>query len=568
MPRSFRDWVNAQKSFAAQYYQELREIGEPDGSYIIYERKSNNPFWEERRQEAENLLSKIDLNPPQNVFDYISQMSKKEREKEIKFLQTFGPAIDPDCSDKELVDNFNSLLQGQERFNRLKERIKEIQRILKEEDPNFKGMAPTLEALYGSYLESRLVRVFAATNFLNKTDKEIDELVDRAIDKAIIDTIKEMEQKGIINAIYGTSADFTPVVRELEESETARDLFITNMKKAIGYDPIKQLKKELKKRDKTKSTRKKLKETLKTGTLTASLGGHLIENTMTAVVKQAFKDSKNITVEGGAITGEQLRTDSVLLFSREVSVDMKKIFDDINSDLTIGGFSVDAFDAFDKVRQFYEDHEDEMEDLFMIYTNAKNYSLGAEAHDFQQSVKKDLSELPRFLNQNGFDTGKAYDFLNMVYNTAKGAVFYQYREEIDEALSKMVAAGAARLMFDDYQTLGQGGMNTIHLYQLDSMYVPVSIVYKSMAEAGKELATIRGTIIFPDEINDLYDPGKKSEGWGYLTEEEYSKAKAKDSAIKTAIWKHWNDEKDRIRSSGYWNASFNLKIKKAILSFI
>ena len=567
MPRSYRDWVSAQKSFAADYYSQLREIGEPDSTYIIYERKSNNSYWEEKRQNAENLLSKVALSPPQDVFDFINNMAKVEREKELRFLQSFGPSIDNDCSDKELVDAFNSLLQGKERFERLIQRIKNLQKKVKTQK-DFKAMAPNLEALYGSYLESRLVRKFAATNFLKKTDQEIDELVDKAIDEAIIDTIKEMGQKNIVNDIYGTSEDFQPIIEILEQSESARDLFVTNMKKAIGYDPIEKLKTELKKRDKSISMRQKLAKTLKTATKTASLGGNLIENTMPNLAKYLFEGVEGIQIEGGGITGEQLRTDSVLIFSKEISVDVQKIFNDINSDLSIGGFGISAFNAFDKISQFYEDHEDEMEKLFMIYVNSKNYSLGSSSRNFTQSVDKKLDELPQFLQQSGFNIGKAQDFLNMIYNAAEGAVFSKYRNELDDTISKMIAAGAARLMFDDYQTLGQGGINAIHLYQLDSMYIPVSIIYKSMTEAGKELAEVNSTIIFPDGINDLYDPSKKAMGWGYLVEQDYKDAKSKDAAIKKAIWNHWKEEKQRIRATGSWNASFELKIKKAVLSFI
>lgn len=567
MPRSYRDWVRAQKTFAANYYSALAEIGDPDETYIIYERKSNNPYWESKRQEAENLLSKIPINPPTDPFEFIGEMGEKEKQKEIRFLQTFGnKIIDSNCSDYELVETFNELFQSKDRYKRLLDRIKKVQTTTTKKNERIKAMAPNLESLYGSYLESHLVRVFAATNFQTKTNEQIDKLVDKAIDNAIMDTLKEMSEKGLNDEIYGMSEDLIQVVQLLEQDEQAKDLFVTNMRQAIGNEPIDKLKKVLKERNKTESNRSKLKRTLKLATRTASIGGNLIENTMSNLVISIFKDNENFKVYGGALTGEQFRTDNLLIFSTNVEVDTERIFREFNEGFSKTGFNLDFLDGYDRIKEFYLDHEDEMEQAFLIYTNSKNYSVGADSHNFTQEASQTLEELPKFLQQSGFNIGKTQEFLNMIYNTAQGAVFSDYREEIQESLSKMLAAGAARLMFDDYQTLGQENNNAIHMYLLDGVYIPVSIIYKSMKQAKEEMASVESSIIMPDSINDVYDPDKK--GFGYISEADYKSATSKDAAIKTAIWQHWEDEKKRIRATGSWNISFTLKIKKIILSFI
>jgi len=49
-----------------------------------------------------------------------------------------------------------------------------------------------------------------------------------------------------------------------------------------------------------------------------------------------------------------------------------------------------------------------------------------------------------------------------------------------EECTNALKAAAANIMFDDYETIGHGQGNTIHMYYLSGKYIPASTVFKTM----------------------------------------------------------------------------------------
>jgi hypothetical protein len=63
-----------------------------------------------------------------------------------------------------------------------------------------------------------------------------------------------------------------------------------------------------------------------------------------------------------------------------------------------------------------------MEELYAVFVNAKNYSLGHDAHNYTQHQKGTFEELPGFLTRAGFSVGSVRNFLLLAYNTGEGSV--------------------------------------------------------------------------------------------------------------------------------------------------
>lgn len=99
-----------------------------------------------------------------------------------------------------------------------------------------------------------------------------------------------------------------------------------------------------------------LRENLKLSKRTASIGGNVIENTSAALAKALSKirgsnKSASGTIEyemsGAAVSGEMVTTDTILVFSGEVSVSAQGVVEKLNKILSENTGSLD--NAHDKI---------------------------------------------------------------------------------------------------------------------------------------------------------------------------------------------------------------------------
>ena len=153
-----------------------------------------------------------------------------------------------------------------------------------------------------------------------------------------------------------------------------------------------------------------------------------------------------------------------------------------------------------------------------------------------------------FLERVGISVGNIDEFLLTAYNTAEGAIYHGRKSEVDESVVNALKAAAVKFMFDDWQTLGNDNGHGIHMFLLSGKYVPSSVVFYAMADAGDSSVTAKANIHIP-EIND---PGPDS--WGGAT----------DLDTKNQIYEYWQDEYDRISKNARWVANFVINVKKAI----
>jgi len=65
-----------------------------------------------------------------------------------------------------------------------------------------------------------------------------------------------------------------------------------------------------------------------------------------------------------------------------------------------------------------------------------------------------LNRLPDYIDQAGLDNSVGLDFVYTAYNTLDTAIFSGMREEVQEQIVEILTAAAAKLLFDDWTTVG------------------------------------------------------------------------------------------------------------------
>ena len=551
MSRSYYEFLAEKRR-----YSEPVSIPYPDDKSIVYLRESQNPFWERRRLAAHhqigNYVIQGDFNA-QDTIQFISNVAQAERQKELEFLAKFYPSNAP--SDANITDKFNILLQSKDRYERLLDRIKNA--IYSKN----KNMAPNMDALFGSYLHAAFkdrLEKFRAS-FKADTDlKELEKRFNDEVDSGIIDAVERVANVETESDIYGSGKDWREIYEIIQSDQYLRTEFIKNMRAAIGADNLNAVLKTMKQQKKSvfkQKTTTILAKKLKLSSRTASIGGNVIENTM-AMLGQALGNIRggNETIQyamsGTAISGEMVKTDLAFIFSGDATIDTQDIARKLNENLSSNEGTLAG--AYDRIAAFYEQQKDLLKDLYTVFVNAKNYQLGkGVSGQYTETYGGPLETLPTFLARAGIPVASAQEFLSTAYNTAAGAIREGMRAEVEAKTTNALKAAAAKLMFDDYQTLGVTEGNGIHLFLLSGKYVPSSVVFEAMASSMMEsAASSNANITLPGPIDD---PGPY--GWGKGTNKD----------IKEKIWAHWQDEYSRAQAVSSWTVSFTLKIKQILM---
>lgn len=560
MSRSYYEYLKARDAWRVQHNLRVSSFPNPPEDSIVYTRESTEDFWERRRKRTQDLIPQQTLNfSVEDTFKFINDVARQERDKEEEFLEQFFPKGEYKEGDT-LTDKFNILFQSRERYERL---LKRIETARLKASNGWKGMAPNMDALYATYLNTRLTRVLQ--EFRDKFDvntdfKVLERIFNELVDKAIIDATNDIASIVTKNSVYGSGEDWTEIAETLNSDQYLKEQFIGNMRAAIGnknFDNVlstiyNQKKIEHGAEEKTSSI---LRKNLKLSKRTAAIGGNVIENTSAALAKALSKvrganKSASGTIEydmsGAAVSGQMVTTDTILVFSGDASVSAQGVVEKLNKVLSENSGSLD--NAHEKIQEFYQQEKDKMDKLYTVFINSKNYQLGGNYGTYSQHKDGNLNELDSFLEEAGVKVGSINEFLLAAYNTAKDAFLYGQKDAIYEGAIDALKAAAVKFMFDDWQTIGENQSNNIHMFLLSGKYVPSSEIFKAMADAGNAAVSARANIIIPG----IKDPGPK--GWEGST----------DLEIKNNILKYWNEEFQRISSDSRWTADFVINVKRAI----
>ena len=560
MSRSYYEWMTAKQAWHEQQNLRISSLPYPDANSIVYNRDSSNPFWERRRQHALSLIpSSYNLNfDTDAITQFINNAATVEEQKEEEFLNKFFP----DRGGQDSITAFNILFQSREQLDKINERLNNV--FSKKSSTN---MAPNLSAIFGSYLERELNHAIQAAMGKFNPNMTADAMMaqfDACFEQAVMKASEKMvnitNDKG-----FGLGEEWKPVNDALNAANPrAKQLFIAALKQAIGTseEKINQLLSDIWSQQAEKAAGKRKKITYRTllannltiGKRTAQIGGTVVEQALAAIanVVNGISGSNggiSYAMQAEGVLGNMVKTDSFMLFSEDVNINVAAIAEQLNQMLS-NSTSLD--DARVILNKFNDQYKEQMDELYSVFVNAKNYTMGSSYHDYTDEKNGTFEELPQFLSDAGIPIGNAQEFLSFVYNTSQGAIWEAARGYVEETTINALKAAAAKIMFDDYQTYGQGSGHGIHMYYLSGKYIPSSYVFRGMAEAASGMRA--KTMASVSLLGSIEDNGPN---WGF---------EGSDADYKEALFKHWAEEYERARAAARWSVSFTLYMKNILSS--
>lgn len=441
------------------------------------------------------------------VASDLKRYASVEGAKEIALLKKFFN-VDLDLSAEDLYTNdigikivnaINTSLQFRDAYNR------HLTRIV---GKNGKSHAKiTAAQFFKDYFSSKFYDIVSKKlkEIVNITDYTIEQLgeilfsdenINEALYQAFFDTERSLRASGDWSK-NDTKHGYEEMFDSIEKFN--KDSFLREVSQAYKLSELKQrLMETIKTTEQVKEifsgkpssakgyVKKSLKEsTVAKGTLAEIIG----EKVANSLVAELNSRGSNINFSSKVIGKAGGKADIVMTFN----LDMEKILDVVDKHYRGREETIDAYKELNR-------HLARMDDSFIVYTNAKDYSLIKDKGDgsyffkgFSAGEAISLGTLEGVIERT---PGGSADIVGQIMNTLDGAVWAGKQGELEaELCSKM-----AYLLFDDVMTIGKttaAGSRAIHLTLLDGVYIPLSYMFYLMADAIKDVSQN------PDEIFDI-----------------------------------------------------------------
>lgn len=480
-----------------------------------------NKIISEKLSHTANHNSKM-KNIAQNMF----HMASIEGLKEIALLQKFfnvgnlglntNNMYSSDIGIK-IVNAINTALQFKETYER------HLTRIVGKNGEG-KGHAKiTAAQFFANYFSDNFYKIVSST--LNGIDPsqytleqlgEIlfsDENINKALSQTFFESLKNSGDWSAKDDKHGYQELFS-AIEKFNKEELLREV-----SQAYHLDELKsRLMKSLESTERAesifsgrKSGRAYIKTSLKESTTAkGTLAEIMGEKGVSAIVSGLQSGGAKIRYASKVIGKAGGKADIVMTFN----LDMSQIIDIVNKHYANREETVSAYKQLNN-------YLSKMNDGFVVYTNAKDYSLMKDSgkggyffQGFSAGAPISLGSLEGVIANT---PGGSADIIGQIMSTMDGAI---YSDRIDE-LEKELCSKMAYLLFDDVLTIGKttpASGKAIHLLLLDGVYIPLSYLFFLMAQAIEEVTedpddilkvTISpGSIAFP---NPPWGPGKWSE---------------------------------------------------------
>jgi hypothetical protein len=123
---------------------------------------------------------------------------------------------------------------------------------------------------------------------------------------------------------------------------------------------------------------------------------------------------------------------------------------------------------------------------FIIYSSAKNYTMSSSFSGFSAGSPVSVATMRNITN----DRTK----MGAILQTINGAVGEKEREDIKFSIAEDIAY----YLFDDFATLGNvsgSGVTALHLFDLDGIYVPLSVLLHKIGCAVSEVRKVPTSLL-------------------------------------------------------------------------
>ena len=264
---------------------------------------------------------------------------------------------------------------------------------------------------------------------------------------------------------------------------------------------------------------------------------------------------KDGTIAGGVVNSglSGMKADNIITFN----IDTQQVQD-----------TIDKLTPFSGRPQFVEEIsnlEEAVKNInngFIIYSSAKNYSYNENFKGFSSGEEINMSTLKTVMSSVSLQT-KAEQIIGAILQLANGAIGAKILDKAD--IEEQLAHYIAYLLFDDVEQIGkinQSGSNSLHLMNLNGIYIPLSVILHSLANAIEDVEAnprriVNVTITPPKSIIFPVADNRKIGSQGYWMRQ--NNATALDA---------WNYQREQALQVSKISAKFLKNFQELIQEYI
>lgn len=562
--------------------------------YIAYSWEAGNghhswaaDFWERRRSKLVSALDAASTSYTDNLPELsaiagrVTAMGKAERAKEQAFIKANLPDFDfSNVEEKDYITVINEIVQGEKQFKYALDRIQMAIKKSKEtkaDGTKYKNLAPTMSAVFMSYLTSAftarmrdIAKALPPTQGIAYWKANLDQILEDSIDEAMRRMLEESEANSELDQIYGDAAQW----KEIGEAYRSLTVFQQQMKNMIktqlNLDQLRTFFDDAEGKTVYRKTRRNKKKTggfaekigWKSQQLSNNIGGN-VQEYIVALIGEALPKGTTVTERGSTVMqGKIMKIDTMQFFqyTAEVDANLNNLFYEMEGYLSQATSLQNAAERF---QQFYDRNLAGLnQGNFYTVSNVKMASLGSGFSGLHNGGKIQLSELGNYVAAAGIDAGKAQDFINVAYNTLSGAIFENRREEVTEDIKRIITGAAARLLFDDWSTIGveNTGTQILNFFNINGIIIPASYFLIGLGNAMQKAA---------EEMNNVSNSWFSVSEFHLPTTVVYQQGAWRNfgttnEQIKRGIWDAWNKQAETAAQESYFVTKFLYNFKSII----
>lgn len=530
----------------------------PNQNYVFYEYLRQDGAHSElaenvRKNYASVFVSKPRV-PDKDVITKLRNMAQNERKKEQDFIQfTFGVNINYDLNysnTKDFIDAFNSYMQLQSIYEARKTLL--MHGFGNAESPQ---NVKELYTFFSSYFatewnqNSEKITDLIMNRFYQSSNRTLDEVaaevIKQELPNIVHQTLIKMEKVQPDSKL--SSSEKEQVELAMQEMYNAINrlgkttfgnmiisaLSLNSISKNIAQDIRLQQKNNTFLVENMNEIVKSVAKYYSSSRGVNITGGNMLELIENVLSNQLQKTDKNFQVFHTGNTG--MKADNIMI-STDVGVNFNQ--QQIEKILNDTGKSQSRQENIDMINRLQSTLEKGNSSGYIVYSSAKSHFMvgkkngKSEETGFSGGTQK-LSLFAPILDKVATNSGKTHTLIQGIMQTIPGAIGENDKDLMEDKLAEYFAY----FLFDDIDVIGQNTSGSkftqIHLMNLDGVYVPLSVLLSTYADAlNKEITKIT---VAPESVAKIKISTPKSIKYNYadpnFTPEDGMWAKQRDEAF-------------------------------------
>lgn len=475
--------------------------------YVFYEslKSDNDGKYIDLYNNVSTAISSVTgtLNSGELSQKLLKQAENESIKETLLLQKIFQVNITPNLWDEQsikyLIDTLNNCLNLKEVYQRNIARIKTFESQI------------SIAQLFPSYFSTvwnankekiaNSIQLKRGTTVIKEAEKILNKELPLLVEQAIQNMFNSSAFKGQEEQYHAYESLTAAIGRVNQPNSFANQIYNLYHLEEFKQEMLKQIKNSSKKTWRNKISQSNSKIIQRNQYSDGGISLEYLEGLIAGEIVKGLKASKNIQTGGVYHSGGLgIKADNIISFN----IDPAVIEQSMETDQKINR---------ERNRQMTEGLSQKISNIdnsFIIYSNAKNYSLSSNFKGFSVGDSMTLESYEQLLGtvQKNIKT-----FIGAVAQTIPGAIGENNKAELED----IAAADIAYLLFDDFKTIGELSSKgqSLHVFNLDGVYVPLSfflwLLGNSMSTYEMNPHTVvkvsiktPSQILYPSEKNTYY----------------------------------------------------------------